>query len=57
MHKSVFRGVQISECLMMLDNLCREVYEHLKPYLNKDLTAISKLQMQFTSFSKGFQDH
>ena len=30
-------------------------YEHLNPCLNKGLTAISKLQMQFTSFLKVFK--
>ena len=30
-------------------------YEHLKPYLNKSLTAISKLQMQFANFIEVFK--
>ena len=46
----------LSECLMSLDHPSREVeFEHLKSHLNKGLTVISKLQMQFTSFLKVFK--
>ena len=49
-HKSASRAM-LSECLIILDYLSREAnYEHLKPYLNKGVTAISKLQIQFTVF-------
>ena len=54
-HKSPSRAM-LSECLMILDHPSREVeFEHLKSYLNKGLTVISKLQMQFTSFLKVFK--
>ena len=44
------------ECLMVLDHLNREVeLGTFERYLNKVLTAISKLQMHFTSFLKVFK--
>ena len=46
----------LSECLMVLDHLNREIdLETFEKYLNKVLTAISKLQMHFTSFLKVFK--
>ena len=54
-HKSATRAM-LSECLMVLDHLNREIdLETFEKYLNKVLTAISKLQMHFTSFLKVFK--
>ena len=54
-HKLVSRAM-LSECLMILDHLTEKLNnEHLKPHLNKGLTAISKFQMQFTRFLKVFK--
>ena len=51
-HKPTSREM-LPDCLMVLDHLSRELNnENLKPYLSKGLIAISKLQMQFTSFLK-----
>ena len=54
-HKSVSWGM-LSECLMILDHLSREVeLRTFETILNKGLTAILKLQMQFTSILKIFK--
>ena len=54
-HKSVTRAM-LFECLMVLDHLNREVeLGTFERYLIKVLTAISKLQMHFTSFLKVFK--
>ena len=46
----------LSECLMILDHLSREVeLRTFETILNKGLTAILKLQMQFTSILKIFK--
>ena len=58
-HKSASRGIQIFECLLILDHRAEMLnYKHLKPYLNKGLTAISKLQyslLAFWRFSKSLK--
>ena len=54
-HKSASREM-LSECLIIwVGNLNYEHLKHLKTYLNKGLTTISKLQMQFTGFVKVFK--
>ena len=47
-HKPASRAM-LYKCLMILDHLVEMLNnEHLKPYFKKGLTAISKLQMQFS---------
>ena len=47
-HKPASRAM-LSKCLMILDHLVEKLNnEHWKPYFKKGLTALSKLQMQFS---------